>query len=149
MYVDKLDGPQIVRVSTPIGLISPAHCTATGRAILAFHVESWDRVLSGPLHKLTPRTITDGKRLRAELARVRAEGYAMAQGERSVENGAIAAPIRDHSGHVIAACGVALPMFRMNKALIGRCIPLVIGAANEISRALGWWQESGKSNTVA
>lgn len=138
MYVDKVDGPKIVRVNTPIGLISPSWCTATGRCILASREASWDRVLSRPLKKLTPNTVTDPKRLRAELERTRSNGYAVTQGERSIENGGIAAPIRDYSGAVIAACGLALPTFRMNKLLVSRCIPMVMEAAAAISNALGW-----------
>lgn len=138
MYVDKVDGPKIVRVNTPIGLISPSWCTATGRCILASREASWDRVLSGPLKKLTANTITDPKRIRAELERTRINGYAVAQGERSIENGGIAAPILDYSGKVIAACGLALPAFRMNKLLISRCIPMVVEAAAAVSNALGW-----------
>lgn len=138
MYVDKVDGPKIVRVNTPIGLISPSWCTATGRCILASREASWDRVLSRPLKKLTPNTITDPKRLRAELEKTQANGYAVAQGERNIENGGIAAPIRDYSGEVVGACGLALPAFRMNKGLIGRCIPMVVEAAAAISNALGY-----------
>jgi DNA-binding IclR family transcriptional regulator len=145
MYIDKVDGPKIVRVNTPVGLISPSWCTATGRSMLAFRPEAWDRVLAGPLQKLTPNTITDARRIRGELEGVRARGYAVTQGERSIENGGIAAPIRDYTGQVIAACGLALPTFRMNKLLVTRCIPMVIQAAASVSLALGW---RGKSQQM-
>lgn len=140
MYVDKVDGPKIVRVNTPVGLISPSWCTATGRSMLAFREASWDHVLSQPLRKLTPNTIIDPRRIRSELQAVRANGYAVSKGERSIENGGIAAPIRDYSGEVIAACGLAMPIFRMNKELVTRCVPMVLEAAAAVSRALGWRQ---------
>lgn len=138
MYLSKVDGPKSVRVHTPVGLISPAWCTATGRSMLADRRHVWDRVLAGPLKKLTPNTITDARQIRTILERVAIEGYAVTRGERNIENGGIAAPIRDHTGDVVAACGLGLPVFRMNKPLVNRCIPMVMEAAVSISKALGW-----------
>ena len=138
MYVDKIDGPKMVHVNSPVGLISPAWCTATGRSMLAHRREAWDRVLAGPLKRLTPHTVTDPKELRAILEKVVHSGYAVARGERGIEHGGIASAIRDHSGHVVASCGLALPAFRMNKALVSRCIPMVMETAQAISKALGW-----------
>lgn len=137
MYVDKIDGPKMVHVNSPVGLISPSWCTATGRSMLAHRRESWDQVLSGPLKKLTPHTVNDPKELRAILEKVAATGYAVAKGERGVEHGGIAAAIRDHSGDVVGSCGLALPAFRMSRALVNRCIPMVVETAAAISKALG------------
>jgi DNA-binding IclR family transcriptional regulator len=61
--------------------------------------------------------------------------------ENHPEMGGIAAPVRDHSGTVIAACGVAIPAFRMDRALIERCAALVTHAADAISRDLGFQNE--------
>jgi len=58
--------------------------------------------------------------------------------ENHPEMGGIAAPIRDHTGAVVASCGVAIPAFRMNAELIERFIPLVVDAANTISNLLGY-----------
>jgi DNA-binding IclR family transcriptional regulator len=138
MYLDKVDGPRMINVNSPIGMVSPAWCTATGRSMLAHRPQSWGRVLSGPFRKLTPNTTTDPKRLRAILERSASDGYAVTLGERSIERGGVAAPIRDHSGEVVAACGLAIPAFRMNKALVNRVAPSVMETASEISRALGW-----------
>jgi DNA-binding IclR family transcriptional regulator len=138
MYIEKVDGPQIVRVNTSVGLVSPSWCTATGRSMLANRKDAWDSVLSKPLKKITPHTVTDPKRIRAELEKTRMNGFAITHGERSLENSGIAAPILDYSGEVIAACGVALPTFRMSKAVTIRCIPIVMEAAAAISAALGW-----------
>jgi DNA-binding IclR family transcriptional regulator len=138
MYIAKVDGPKSVRVNTPVGLISPSWCTATGRTMLADRRDCWGRVLAGPLRKLTPNTVTDAKQIRAILEKVGGDGYAVARGERNIENGGIASPIRDHTGDVVAACGLALPVFRMNKLLINRSIPMVMETAVAISRALGY-----------
>lgn len=138
MYMAKVDGPKSVRVNTPVGLISPSWCTATGRTMLANRRACWSRVLASPLRRLTPNTVTDPKQIRAILEKVATDGYAVARGERNVENGGIASPIRDHTGDVVAACGLALPVFRMNKLLVARSIPMVMESAAAISRALGY-----------
>lgn len=138
MYVDKVDGPKMVQVNSPVGLVVPSWCTATGRAILAHRKDAWDRVLAGPLEKLTPNTVTDPRQLRTIFGRVANDGYAVARAERGLEHGGVASGIRDYSGEVIASCGVALPAFRMNRALVDRCIPLVVSTAQAISTALGY-----------
>lgn len=144
MYVDKVDGPKMVHGNSPVGLAVPSWCTATGRAILAHRPDAWDRVLAGPLEKLTSHTVTDPRQLRAVFAKVATEGYAVARAERGLEHGGVASGIRDHSGEVVASCGVALPAFRMNRALVDRCIPLVVSTAQAISAALGWQSNGGR-----
>lgn len=137
VYVAKVESPRSIRVQTQVGKLNPAWCTATGRCMLAFHPDVADKVLGKPLKAMTPKTVTDPKRLRALLAEVRANGYAVTKGENHPEMGGIAAPIRDHSEQVVAACGLGVPAFRMNRELIERCVPLVVRTAAAISSELG------------
>lgn len=138
VYISKLESPRSIRVQTQIGQVSPAWCTATGRSILAFHPAVAERVLAGPLEPRTPRTVVDAKRIRAALRDVAAAGYAVTCAENHPEMGGIAAPIRDHSGMVVAALGIGIPEFRMNRELIARCIPHVVHTAAEVSAELGY-----------
>ena len=138
LYVSKVESPRSIRVQTQIGQLGPSWCTATGRSLLAFHPEVAARVLSRPLEARTPKTVTDPKRIRAALREVEAKGYAVTRGENHPEMGGIAAPVRDHAGEVVAATGVAIPAFRMNKELIERCIPHVVSTAAAISAELGY-----------
>lgn len=137
IYVSKFESPRSIRVQTQIGRLVPSWCTATGRAILAFNPAMADEVLSRPLIAKTPFTETNPDKIRGILKQVAADGYVVALRENHVEMGGIAAPVRDHNGHVIAACGVAIPAFRMDSELIARQIPLVIQTVNAISNALG------------
>jgi DNA-binding IclR family transcriptional regulator len=125
-------------VQTQIGKHSPAYCTATGRALLAFQPEARERVLGQPLQALTPETVTDPTRLRQILEAVAIKGYAVTKGENHPEMGGIAAPIRDHTGAVVASCGIAIPIFRMRRELVERGVPLVVKHANAISADLGY-----------
>ncbi|MBN9263202.1 MAG: hypothetical protein J0I75_01310, partial [Hyphomicrobium sp.] len=126
-----------IRVQTQLGKLNPSHLTATGRAILAFRKDMADKVLARPLKPVTSLSIVDPKRIRTALDDVVRKGVAVTKGENHVEMGGIAAPIRDHSGDVVASCGVAIPIFRMDRKLIERCAPFVISAATAISEKLG------------
>lgn len=138
VYLSKVECPRSIRVQTQVGKQSPSWCTATGRAILAFQADAQERVLASDLRPLTPDTVTDRDRLRQILKAVVAKGFAVTKGENHPEMGGIAAPIRDHTGEVVASCGLAVPAFRMRRELVERCVPLVVKYAAAISNDLGY-----------
>ena len=138
VYVSKVESPQSIRVQTHIGQIGPSWCTATGRSLLAFNPVAADMVLAAPLKARTSKTVTDPKRIRAFLRDIAAKGYSVTKSENHLEMGGIAAPIRDHSGNVIASCGIAIPVFRMDRELVERCVPHVLKAAAGVSADLGY-----------
>ncbi|MFP4538331.1 MAG: IclR family transcriptional regulator [Dichotomicrobium sp.] len=138
VYLAKVESPRSIRVQTQVGKVSPSWCTATGRAILAFTPDIRDAVLAQPKEKRAPGTITDPEKLRDILDEVAEKQYAIAQGENHPEMGGIAAPIRNHSGKVVASCGIAIPIFRMDDKLVERTTPMVLDAAAQISRELGY-----------
>jgi IclR family transcriptional regulator, KDG regulon repressor len=59
--------------------------------------------------------------------------------------GGIAAPIKDYTDMIVASCGVAIPIFRMDQALIDLCVPLVVRTAAEISAHLGYRSEAARN----
>lgn len=138
VYVSRVESPRSIRVQTQIGQLSPAWCTSTGRCMLALNPEVADRVLSKPLEARTERTVTDVRRIRAALREVLDKGYAITQAENHPEVGGIAAAIRDHTGRAAFACGIGIPVFRMNRGLIDRCVPHVVRVAAAISSELGY-----------
>lgn len=138
IYISKVESARSIRVQTQIGKLNPSHLTATGRAIIAFRRDMAEKVLARPMKPSTPLSNVDPKRIRATLDDVVRKGVAVTKGENHVEMGGIAAPIRDHSGEVVASCGVAIPIFRMDRKLVERCTPFVVGAADAISGKLGY-----------
>jgi IclR family acetate operon transcriptional repressor len=87
--------------------LAPAHCTATGKALLG-HRDAWrDSVLSLPLERRTARTITDPAALRAEAGAIRARGYATEDEEFRPGVRGVAAPVFAASGEAVAALGVS------------------------------------------
>ena len=138
VYVAKVESPKSIGVQTRLGQMNPSWCTATGRSMLAFNDAAAARVLAQRLERRTPKTITDPRRLRERLAEVRAQGYAVTIAENHPEMGGVAAPVRDHDGIVVAACGVAIPEYRMDSGVVERAIPSVLQAAAALSNALGY-----------
>ncbi len=117
----------------------PAYATAAGRAILAFLPrEERLHYLEGPFHPLTPRTITDPKRLRVELQRIHAQGYATAFEELEEGLHAISAPIFNYEGRVIASISVSGPGYRLTRTRIREIAPKVVETAMKISAEMGY-----------
>jgi DNA-binding IclR family transcriptional regulator len=138
VYLAKVESPRSIRVQTQIGKVSPSWCTATGRALLAFDPEMREKVLAQPKQKFTPLTVTDTDELNRILDKVVEQGYAVTKGENHPEMSGIAAPIRDHTGRVVASCGVAIPAFRMDDKLVAHCTRLVLESVSKMSAELGY-----------
>jgi len=137
--VEQISGPHFMRDSNWVGRRTPLHCVANGKALLAFQPpELIERILARPLVRLTDRTIVDSQRLRAELADVRARGYAQAIGE--VEEGlhGVAAPVRDASGVAVAAVSISGPAYRVTVDRIAELGALTLAAADKIAGRLGY-----------
>ncbi|HET7467312.1 MAG TPA: IclR family transcriptional regulator [Candidatus Dormibacteraeota bacterium] len=152
--LDVLDGDDIVPIeqasgSTSVvsvnwlGTRSPAHCTASGKVILAFAPDDVrSRFLAGPLERRTPHTLTGRAELEAQLTGARATGYARTDEELEVGLSALAAPVRGAAGEVIGAIDVSGPAHRFGQAesvrIAGRCME----AADDLSRRLGFRPKS-------
>jgi DNA-binding IclR family transcriptional regulator len=120
IHLNVIQSPNALRVAAFPGERNPLHCTALGKAILAFLPESEaSTLLDGyPLVKKTPRTITQKAHLHKHLASVREHGVALDLEENLSGVTCVAAPIFDHAGRVVAALSVSGPTIRMNSKLI-------------------------------
>jgi DNA-binding IclR family transcriptional regulator len=144
LYINKMESSKAVRMSSSVGSRAPAHCTSAGKALLAYQPpEVVNQLIAGGLKAYTASSITSAEGLRAELAAVRSRGYAIDDEESEVGLRGVAAPIRNHSGVVVAAIGMAAPVQRMSKKLMQGCVPSVTGAAETISRRLGYQPPGG------
>lgn len=148
VYVDRLESAHTLRLFTETGRRVPAHCTSSGKVLLAHRSEAErERVLARPLPALTPHTITDPAALRAELAAVRARGWAEAVDEREIGVASIAAPIRDAHGEVVAAISIGAPIARFGAVPRRRIAHALVEAGEAVSRRLGWSPESHAAAT--
>jgi DNA-binding IclR family transcriptional regulator len=132
--VDFVQSESSVRSVARLGRPSVAHATATGKVLLAF---GGVEVAPGRLKRYTARTITDRKRLAAELDRVRDRGFATAVGEREDDLNAIAAPLFGSRGELAGIVGVQGPATRFTPKAMAAAVAPLIAHAQEVSSALG------------
>jgi DNA-binding IclR family transcriptional regulator len=139
VYVYKLDGPSSIIMSSRVGGRAPCHATSIGKVLAAWGGEDLFRVLrTRQLRPYTPNTITTVKALEAELDRVREQGYALDLEEFEEGLRCIAAPVRDHSARVVAALGIAGPRRRFEADHLDPLVKIVVAAAGDLSRNLGY-----------
>jgi IclR family transcriptional regulator, pca regulon regulatory protein len=122
VYVARVPARRIMRVSISVGTRFPAYATSMGRVLLAElpDAELDARLARADLRGLTSRTITSAAKLREEIARVRAQGYALVDEELEAGLRSIAAPIRDKHGAVVAAVNLSAHAPRTSVAALRR-----------------------------
>lgn len=123
LTVDFAQSDSSVRSVAAIGRNSVAHATAVGKVFLAWG----GRLPEGELAAYTGRTVTDRAALAVQIDRVRAQGWAQAAGEREAELNAVAAPVCDATGLLVAILGVQGPATRFTQ----RAMRTAAGAVRE------------------
>lgn len=138
VYVVRVPGPALMTISVNIGARRPAHATAMGRALLANlpPAELERQLRLHPPAPILPRTITDPEALRAELKKVREEGYALVNQELEEGLVAVAVPIRDRNGRVRAAINLSTHIGRKSVGDMRALVPRLQDAATTIELGL-------------
>lgn len=116
VFVQRIVSRNVLVPNVIVGSRLPAYCTAPGLAILStWPSEDVDEVLArSELAKHTPRTMTDPRRIKARLARIRAAGYAHTQDELFADDISTAVPVLDVRGRAIGALNIAVSRARWN-----------------------------------
>jgi IclR family pca regulon transcriptional regulator len=111
VYVARILSDHLITLRLYVGSRLPAYATSMGRAILAFLPEQeTDAILDkSELLAITEHTITDRRRLKAELQRIRARGYAINDQEMAIGLRGVAAPIMSSTGRPVAAINLSIP----------------------------------------
>lgn len=136
--VSQAGGPGTVAMQNWVGQRMMLHPTSSGKVLLAYLPADRRReLLAGTLTSMTPATHADAGALELELAEVRTRGWAQAVEELEEGLNAVAAPIRDHTGRVVAALSAAGPAYRLTLERLPEVAQMVIRSAREISRQLG------------
>jgi IclR family pca regulon transcriptional regulator len=139
VYVARVPTGRIMTITLGVGSRLPAHATSMGRVLLAdLPPDELDRFLDEtPLERYTERTITAEERLRAELATVREQGWALVDGELETGLRSIAAPIRGADGRTIAALNTSASSSRVSlEEFRSRFLPALVETAAAISANL-------------
>ncbi len=141
--VSGIESRRAIRQTGGVGIPMPIHVTAAGKVLMAWR--SREEVLSllpVRLERFTSRTIVEQSEFFDELERVRADGFAVAWGEMADDLFALSAPVRNHTGNVLAAVTMGAPLSRIEKAGVPDLARLVAEAADGISRRMGYRDEA-------
>lgn len=142
--IDRLESEQPVRLSAQVGRRFPMHAGACPRVLLAFLSDAeCQAVLARGLPAFTRYTTTDSASLERELADIRRDGFALSDQDLDLGAAAVAAPIRDFTGQVVAAISVAGPLSRVERNLRTELRDQVVAAAEQISAGLGHSMQKG------
>jgi DNA-binding IclR family transcriptional regulator len=138
LTVNKVDGPQIFRVTSDPGHLGSLSTTAVGKALVAFAEDSErERLLDElPLEALTEKSITDRQSFREEVEKVRRQGYAVMDEENEAGMRAVAVPLLNAQGHAFASLATAVPVFRLSLEALEAHVPLLQEAAAELAARL-------------
>lgn len=137
--LDQVRGPAAVTAHNWVGHLTPLHATSSGKVLIAWsHPAGLPELLGpDPLAAFTPATVRTLGDLAEDLAVVRDRGYAVTLEEYEVGLNAVAAPIRDHLGVVVAAVSASGPAYRFTEARMHETAGVLIDGGQEISRRLG------------
>jgi DNA-binding IclR family transcriptional regulator len=133
LNVHQVQSSHLIGLGDWSGRALPLHCTANGKVLLAFAGDE-----PAELPARTPRTITSRTQLRAQLAEIRERGWAAAVEELELGLVAVAAPVFDASGAVVAAVSLAAPSYRLSPEGLPAAGERCAATGREVSALLGF-----------
>ncbi len=138
-YIDVRESHARFRLAERVGGSDYLHCTALGKAHLAYMPEERVQQLlkDGGMPRLTDRSITTASAMKGELARVRKLGCAVDREESMLGAYCVAAPILDSNGTPLAAISVSGPTVRFNENNLAAACMALLAASSEIRTQLG------------
>jgi DNA-binding IclR family transcriptional regulator len=138
--IDQVQGPASVSAQNWVGRATPLHATSSGKVLLAYLPKARRTTLlrAAGLARFTPATLTTLAGLERDLDGARSAGFARTIEEYEVGLNAIAAPVRDARGEVVAAVSASGPAYRFTPQRLESCAPLLVAGADEVSHCLGW-----------
>lgn len=145
MYVEKVETTRPVRLYTRVGRRAAVYAGACPRALIAFlPEEELTRVLDEQtFRKYTPFTVDDRKQLERQIRVERAQGYTISCGELHEGTVAIAMPVRNHTGKVVASVSIAGEQSRFSAQRQPELVKALRACVEGISSSLGWRPDAG------
>ncbi|MGZ4509787.1 MAG: IclR family transcriptional regulator [Mycobacterium sp.] len=138
-FIAAVEGPAAVRVASRLGRTMPAHCTSTGKVMLAQLPEIELRQLfpHEELDRITAHSIGSRTELQAQLSRIRERGYAINREESEDGVASVAVPIPTRAPGLRLALNAAAPQNRLDRSLYPSVAAALVKAAKEIGDQLG------------
>lgn len=137
VYLAQSPSPHTLRIFAEVGRRVPLHSTAVGKVVLAgMDPDDAQELLAGTdLVARTPRTLTDPEQLRAELGRVREQGFALDDEEQELGVRCVAVPVRTGSTWAPMALSVSGPTERMSRERAVAVVPALARIAEDLGRS--------------
>jgi DNA-binding IclR family transcriptional regulator len=136
--IERVQHRQGLRLILEVGATAPLYAGCSSKVLLAFMGEdAIEEVLRGDLHPMAPHTPTDPAQIRAQLAEIRRDGYAVSFEETDEGVAGASVPVRDHLGRVVAGLSISGPLTRVNQETIDRYVEIALEGARRIAAALG------------
>jgi IclR family transcriptional regulator, acetate operon repressor len=143
--IAQVDCAYLIGGTNWVGLSVPLHASALGKVLLAYGAAQLPK---GKLDSCTEKTIISEVALRAELAAVRARGYAVTDEELEPGLIALAAPVFRYDGTVVAAVSVSAPTSRMTREAMTKAARTCVEEAAGLSSALGYRPRTARKGSV-
>jgi IclR family KDG regulon transcriptional repressor len=141
VFVAKVECSKMVRLVSGVGSRVPAHCTAVGKMLLSSLPESDINDLykgQDKLKKMTENSIGSLSQLKHELSVIRKRGLSYDDCESNTDVRCVSAPIYNHSGKMVAAMSISVPISRITLSKQDELAVLIRKGAEEVSRNLGY-----------
>jgi DNA-binding IclR family transcriptional regulator len=140
VYLDKLEPPRSVRLTSRIGASNPVHCTAVGKAMLAhYDSEKVEEILKKTrFERLTAKTLGSREEFIKELERTRRRGYAVDDEECESGVRCVAMAVVDAHGQAVAAVSISGPSFRMTAQKIPLLASKVMNCVRGVAADMGY-----------
>lgn len=136
-FLKSIETRKSLRVGARDGGRRPAYATATGRVLLSeLGDEELPAHLPSVLSPLTRKTVTDREELAAVLATARRQGYAFSLGESEEDVAAVAVPVRNANGRIVAALAAAAPPSRLGEEDVASIAAKLTAGATRIGSLL-------------
>lgn len=139
VLIDKVEPPAVYKLATWLGKRMDVHCTAVGKAMIAFlnEAEVDELIRTHGLPRHNDNTIASSRRLKEDLAKARKSGYAVDDEEDEIGYRCVGAPIFDQTGRVVAGVSVSAVTTQIDSATLGPIAEQVKQCAGSISAMLG------------
>ncbi|WP_127105646.1 IclR family transcriptional regulator [Pararhodobacter zhoushanensis] len=125
LVADRIESRSVVRTLAHLGARTPLQLVSGGKVQLAYGPESLLAKVCANLVAVTELSVTDPVVLRAQLAQIREQGYAVAIGEVNEAAKGVSCPLRNRHGDVVAAVSISGPMDRLGNDLIAHYVALL------------------------
>jgi DNA-binding IclR family transcriptional regulator len=138
VYLQVVQSPQRVKIAAAVGEQLPMHCTATGKAFLAYLPEyQVNEILAKGMAKYTQNTLISHSQLYQDLHETRERGFAISEEEYEKDINAVAAPILDAKGCPMAVIAIVGPSFRLSHECMLALGQSILETTSTIAREVG------------